>query len=702
LTLETLRWLEGANVAVVRVPTMAFHQFAEREVGTAFQDLVRKLQEAAETELRQVREQLEGDLDTIRRQADTLRDELETESARAATLEADLDSVIEAHRAVDGERLKAEASLAERTRACAEAEEELSVVRELLDTARGEHGRLQEAFEAEAALKALLETDLLSSRQALAKAEARVRTLEASIRELEATGATLEAELTEAREAAEAGLRHAQEDAEVRLRESRAATEAALRQAREEADAHLRQVRDEHAAELRQAQTTAETQVREALTSAEAQVIEARAAAEAQLRDVRDSADAQLRAARETAEAELRQARETHQRELRDALDAASAQSSRAAELTTRLESSREELADARVALAAAQESLRDRTNDVQRRDDVARQLEAQLAETRAVEAAIRAAADEAREQILQLRAEAESEAARLAAAVTRAEAAEASGRLAQDELALVRDQTDPAEILLQASIRALESLAASTSVAALISGLSRQLAPHFARVAIFRVKGHHLEGEQGAGLDPSIDITKLSIPAGTDSAITRAAATRAIQDLDLLALAEEPTALGGSPGAALAVPIVFQGDTFAVAYVDRDDGIELAHRAFATLLAGQASVLLGRLSQELKLMKELRDYAALLVQEAEQMFVADLENGRPEAERRRRLAETIECARQLFSQRAALDGPAAARALDEYLLEVMTAPNDSPFAADLTVVVAETSNSERRTPNQV
>ena len=626
---------------------MAFHQFAEREVGTAFQDLVRKLQEAAETELRQVRDQLEGDLDTIRRQADTLREELETESARAATLEADLDSVIEAHRTVDGERLKAEASLAERTRACAEAEEELGVVRELLETARGEHERLQEAFEAEAALKALLETDLLASRQALATAESRVRTLEASIRELEAAAATLEAELTEAREAAEAGLRHAQEDAEVRLRESRAATDAALRQAREESDALLRQIRDQHAAELRQTQTASETQVREAL-------------------------------------------------------ETASTQSSRAAELTTRLESSREELADARVALTAAQESLRDRTNDLQRRDDAARRLEAELAESRTAEAAIRAAADQAREQVLQLRAEAESEAARLVAAVTRAEAAEATARLAHDELALVRDQTDPAEILLQASIRALESLAASTSVAALLSGLSRQLAPHFARVAIFRVKGHHLEGEQGAGLDPAIDITKLSIPAGTDSAITRAAATRVIQDLDLLALAEEPTALGGSPGAALAVPVVFQGESFAVAYVDRDNAIEPAHRAFAALLAGQTSVLLGRLSQELKLMKELRDYAALLVQEAEQMFVADLENGRPEAERRHRLAETIECARQLFSQRAALDGPAAARALDEYLLEVVTAPTDSPFAADLTVIVAETPNYERRTTNEV
>lgn len=620
---------------------MAFHQVVEREVGSSVQDLVRKLQDAAEAELRQVRHDLERDLDTIRRQADTLREELETESARAATLEADLDSVIEAHRTVDGERLKAVAELADRTRACTEAEEELGVLRGLLDTARGEHAQLQEAFEAESALKALLEADLSSTREALANAESQVRRLEAAI-------ATLEAELTEAREAAEAGLRHAQEDAEVRLRESRAATEAALREAQAAADATLHQLREESAAQAREA---------------------------------RDAAEAQINAAREAAA-----------RELRQALDAVAQETSRAAEITTRLESSREELAEADGALATAQKSLLELTRDLEHRDGTIDNLQAELANARAAETTVRAVADETREVAARLRADAEANATRLTEMAVRAETAETAARLAQDELRILRDQTDPAEVLLQASIRALESLAASTSVAALISGLSRQLAPHFARVAIFRVKGLHLEGEQGAGLDPAIDLAKLSLPVGTDSAITRAAATRVIQNLDLLALAEEPIALGGSPGAALAVPVLFQGDSFAVAYVDRDGAIEPAHRAFAALLAGQAGVLLGRLSQELKLMKELRDYAALLVQEAEQMFVADLENGRPEADRRRRLAETIECARQLFSQRAALDGPAAARALEDYLLEVMTAPTDSAFASDLAAVV-ETKN---------
>ena len=670
---------------------MAFHQFAEREVGTALQDLIRKLQEAAEAELRQVRHELEGNLDTIRRQAETLREELETESARAATLEADLDSVIEAHRTVDGERLKAEAELAERTRAAADAQAELGVVRELLETARNEHSRLQEAFEAEAALKALLEADLAATRETLQQAEARVRALEGSVQQLEASVATLEADLTEAREAAEAGLRHAQEDAEVRLRESQAATDAALREAHEAAEITLRQLRDETAAQVRQTREAAESEIGAIRAAAESDVSAARAAADAEIATVREEAEAQLREIRETAA-----------RELRQALDTAGAETSRAAELTTRLESSREELADARLALTAAQDSLREQMHDLQRRDDAVSRLEAELAETRAAESSVRAAADDARELSARLTAAVEAETARAAAAVARAEAAETSVRLARDELAILHAQPDPAELLLQASIRALESLAASTSVAALMSGLARQLAPHFARVAIFRVKGHHFEGEQGAGLDPAIDITALSIPPGTDSAIARASATRAIQDLDLLALAEEPIALGGSPGAALAVPVVFQGETFAVAYADRDNAIEPAHRAFAALLAGQASVLLGRLSQELKLMKELRDYAALLVQEAEQMFVADLENGRPEAERRRRLGETIECARQLFAQRAALDGPAAARALDDYLLEVMTAPVESAFASDLAVITAETSSLEGRTSNEV
>ena len=90
--------------------------------------------------------------------------------------------------------------------------------------------------------------------------------------------------------------------------------------------------------------------------------------------------------------------------------------------------------------------------------------------------------------------------------------------------------------------------------------------------------------------------------------------------------------------------------------------------------------MLLTRLTQELKTLKELRDYAGMLLQEAEQMFLADLEGKRPEKERVRRLQETIECGRQLYAQRAALEGPLAAGLLDAQIEVALSAETGDPL----------------------
>ena len=63
------------------------------------------------------------------------------------------------------------------------------------------------------------------------------------------------------------------------------------------------------------------------------------------------------------------------------------------------------------------------------------------------------------------------------------------------------------------------------------------------------------------------------------------------------------------------------------------------------------------RLSQELKTLNELRDYAAMLLQEAQEMYAADTQADKSADERRSRLKDTIECARQLYAQRASLEG---------------------------------------------
>jgi hypothetical protein len=97
------------------------------------------------------------------------------------------------------------------------------------------------------------------------------------------------------------------------------------------------------------------------------------------------------------------------------------------------------------------------------------------------------------------------------------------------------------------------------------------------------------------------------------------------------------------------------------------------------------AVALLMRLSQELKAISELRDYAALLLKEAEEMHTADADGGRGEDEIRRRLKDNIDCARQLFLQRASTEGPSAATLLDEQIAAAVEA--QSPFGRDLAAV---------------
>ena len=298
---------------------------------------------------------------------------------------------------------------------------------------------------------------------------------------------------------------------------------------------------------------------------------------------------------------------------------------------------------------------------------------------TSAAETATRKIREEAHTEIAAMRVELEA-ARREAAAVKKGQPAD--GKSAQDQPAM-----------LTASVRALYELGQASNVAELLGSLVNQLAPHFPRVALFRVKGKHLQGERGSGLDASTDITKLVIPISMDSVITRAANLGTIEDI---AGSQRPAAnspLGGTPAAAIALPIRFAGETLAVVYADSEKPWDESRTAYATLLLQHTDVLLTRLTQELKTRKELRDYAGMLLQEAEQMFLADVESKRPEKERVRRLQETIDCGRQLYAQRAALEGPLAAGLLDEQIEIVIGAQTVTPFAKELAAAVRRTES---------
>ncbi len=257
-----------------------------------------------------------------------------------------------------------------------------------------------------------------------------------------------------------------------------------------------------------------------------------------------------------------------------------------------------------------------------------------------------------------------------------------------------LREQVARLGSLLDSSSQAVEELAEKTTITDLFAALVRHLAGEFSRVALFRLKANRLEGEDQIGFDDTTDVTKLVLPLSVDSLITRAASSGTYEQLTGDDLDDNSRApFGGTPVVAIAMPIAFQGETLAVVYADSDRftsergaGLD-ASIGFARLLVRTAGVLLMRLSQELKMLNELRDYAAMLLQEAQEMYAADTEAEKSDDERRSRLKDTIECARQLYAQRAALEGSAAATLFDDRIAATLEADGDTSFARDLAAI---------------
>jgi hypothetical protein len=354
--------------------------------------------------------------------------------------------------------------------------------------------------------------------------------------------------------------------------------------------------------------------------------------------------------------------------------------------------------------LATARATLDTLRAELQTREQTIRDLETKLARAEAAEASLRKQSGDMNGLFQTLTSAAESTTKKIREetdaeiAVLRADLAAARREAAAAKSGIVGGPAGASQEpeLLMASVRAIGDLGKASNVADLFSTFVRQLAAQFPRVALFRMKGKHLEGERGSGLDSSTDITKLVIPMSMDSLITRAANLGTVEDLAGRPASSGNSPLGGVPAAAIALPIRFQGETLAVVYADSETAWQSSHAAFATLLLQHTEILLTRLTQELKTLKELGEYAAMLLQEAKQMFLADVEGKRPEKERVRRLRETIECGRQLYAQRASLEGPLAAGLLDAQIEVALSADAASPFTKELAIAVSNLPQSQR------
>ena len=121
----------------------------------------------------------------------------------------------------------------------------------------------------------------------------------------------------------------------------------------------------------------------------------------------------------------------------------------------------------------------------------------------------------------------------------------------------ILRSEVDRMVSLFDASARAVSELAAARDSGELLKELVKRLSMQFSRVALFRVKGTRLEGEDQIGLDESADMSKLVIPTSVDSMLTRVMTSQAVESLhgDDVAV-RSGTPFGGSPTSAVALPI--------------------------------------------------------------------------------------------------------------------------------------------------
>jgi len=315
---------------------------------------------------------------------------------------------------------------------------------------------------------------------------------------------------------------------------------------------------------------------------------------------------------------------------------------------------------------------------------------------------AARAEALAARDRETSARATAETELQDLRDLIQEHERARADVE-ARLDAAVQRDGA--AASLLDGLLSGFGTLATATTIPDILTTLVEQLAAEFPRVALFRPKANRLEGQHQIGFDLSNDITKVAMPLGLDSLLTRAASSGHIESVTGGELAEgSHVPFGGSPMCAVALPVVVQGETLGVVYADdwgsdRQDSLpeRAARIKYCEAMLQHAVALLMRLTNELKTMAELRAYAASLLNEIEQMYAADVGAEKTSEELRRRLQANVEYARSIFATRVALECPAATTLIEDEFASSIEKEDGGPFGRDLEAVAGSHAQDRMR-----
>jgi hypothetical protein len=730
---QTVRTVEHLHAMRDALDSAARSLEAPVSVEKEVTELVGRLTEAADSQLRRVRDEAQAtidaahaeikahlaDIDKLRgtvaqmeAEAAILRSELQTALDRVQTADRDLEATIEAHAALEAALAKAEADTRQVTEARTAAEAQLCDARAAIDLMLVEAEDLRSQIEQRTKERTALETELAETR------EHGQQQRDAIASDLAAANAKLqvvEQELTRAIEARD------ERDARVR------GLEADLANAH-----HIRDERDALEGKLD-------------ATTARVQALETELAAAAEVRQQRDGVTQALEAATarvHALESELAHAQDAaHQRDaIAGQLDTAQARAhalegelARAREVAHERDAIAGQLQASAARIQTLEADLSRLRDSGQQRDGAASaQLDAANARLQALEAEL-VTANEAREQrdmmttelvasterirtLERIQSDQEEQLRQLQALLDEAarkelkaleDAARQARQAAQgdgEDVEVLRAEVERMVSLFDASARAVTEMAMASSSSTLLMELVKRLSLQFSRVALFRLRGNRLEGEHQIGFDDATDMSKLVIPTSIDSILTRAVNSGVVQSMAGADVAvRSGTPFGGTPISAVALPIVLQGTTLAVVYADDSDmpdsargpAVHESSVGFARLLVGQVVVLLVRHTHELKTLAELSQYATTLLQEAKEMYLADAQAGKATELLRSRLKANIDCASQLYTYRAAMEGTAAAALLDEQIAaEIETG---TPFAKDLAAVVHQMSGSDIR-----
>ncbi|HUR34580.1 MAG TPA: hypothetical protein VM032_12345 [Vicinamibacterales bacterium] len=236
------------------------------------------------------------------------------------------------------------------------------------------------------------------------------------------------------------------------------------------------------------------------------------------------------------------------------------------------------------------------------------------------------------------------------------------------------------------------DHIALAASVDDVLGAAANGLTDDFARVAVFGAHDGRLEARYQRGFDPVSGVGQVAPAVGDGSLLGRAAATRELKVHPAATLTDPP--FPGHASTAITAPVMVRGELLALIYADTDgqpgliDSTGTSAR-IADLVRRHAALRLDRLTVELKTTGELRAYARMLLDEVEYVYRADTSARKTDADRLERLMENLRCARQIYQQRAAAEGPAMAGLFEDVLTAVMATKATAPFGRELAGVAS-------------